>query len=113
MAKIGLQGLDVFNIAVDLADKIYLLGLKGSLRDQLTRASESVVLNISEAHPAGGLDRARRFQLALNEVSELRGGITLLKVRRTITPEKFEELWALIDRVGAMLYRLSHPRSPR
>lgn len=110
MAKVGLMGLDVFNVAVELGELIYRLGLKGSMRDQLVRASESVVLNISEAHPASGADRARRFQVALNECSEMRGAVVVLKLRRTISPEKFDELWTLIDRVGAMLYRLIHPR---
>ena len=110
MANIGLMGLDVFNVAVELADAIYLLGLKGSMRDQLTRASESVVLNISEAHPATGADRARRFQLALNEASEMRGALAILKVRRILTPSKYAELSSLVDRVAAMLYRLIHPK---
>ena len=108
--KFGLLGLDVFNVAVELGDLIYRLGLRGSMRDQLVRASESVVLNISEAHPASGADRARRFQNALNELSEMRGAVTILKLRRTITAAKFDELWNLIERVGAMLYRLVHPR---
>ena len=106
----GLKGLDAFNVAVELCDEIYRLGLKGSMRDQLVRASESVVLNISEAHPAKGADRARRFQNALNEMSELRGGLTILKLRRTITVAKYDALSLLVDRVGAMLYRLSNPR---
>lgn len=72
--KLGLMGLDAFNVAVELADLIYRLGLRGSMRDQLVRASESVVLNISEAHPASGADRARRFQNALNETRETLAG---------------------------------------
>ena len=110
MKKVGLMGLDAFNVAVELADKVHGLGLKGSIRDQIVRGSESVVLNISEAHPASGADRARRFQLALNEASEMRGALTILRLRRTISREKHDELWKLVDRVAAMLYRLIHPR---
>lgn len=109
-APCGLMGLEVFHVAVELCDAIYRLGLKGNMRDQLTRASESVVLNISEAHPAKGLDRARRFQNALNELSEMRGALTILRLRRIVSSAKHDELWTLVDRTGAMLYRLIHPR---
>ena len=105
----GLEGLDVYRVALEFAEQIYALGLKGSIRDQLTRASESVVLNIAEAHPATGAERARKFQIALNEISECRGGIAILRVRRQIKVEVYDRLWKLVDRIAAMLWKLSHP----
>jgi four helix bundle protein len=108
-AMTGLEGLDVYRVALEFAEQVYALGLKGSIRDQLTRASESVVLNIAEAHPARGNERARKFQIALNEISECRGGIAILRVRRQIRREVYDELSKLIDRIAAMLWRLSHP----
>ena len=105
----GLMGLDAYRVALQLAEEVYALEIKGNLRDQLTRASESVVLNIAEAHPTTGKDRARRFRIAANEAGECRGALTLLKIRKQITPETFERMWNLVDRVAAMLWKLSRP----
>lgn len=69
----GLAGLVAYQVALEFAQKVYELEVKGSLRDQITRAAESVVLNIAEAHPAKGADRARRFRIAASEASECRG----------------------------------------
>ena len=55
MAKMGLEGLDAFQVALQLAEEVHALGLKGSIRDQLTRASESVVLNTAGAPPSAML----------------------------------------------------------
>jgi len=107
--KNGLEGLDAFQVALQLAEEVYALGLKGSIRDQLTRSSESVVLNIAEAHPATGQDRIRGFVVARKEASECRGALAILRVRKQIKPETYDRLWNLVDRVSAMLYRLIHP----
>lgn len=109
MAKTGLEGLDAFQVALQFAEEVHALGLRGSIRDQLTRASESVVLNIAEAHPATGADRARGFTIARKEASECRGALAILRVRKQIKPETFDRLWNLVDRISAMLFRLIHP----
>lgn len=110
MAKNGLLGLDVMQVALELADAVNELGLKGNIRDQLTRASESVVLNIAESHPTIGADRRKGFRVALKEASETKGALLLLKIRREITQEAFDRIWTLVDRICAMLWRLSYPR---
>ena len=96
-------------MALQLAEEVHALGLKGSIRDQLTRSSESVVLNIAEAHPTTGQDRIRGFVVARKEASECRGALAILRVRKQIKPETYDRLWNLVDRISAMLYRLSHP----
>ena len=45
-----------------------------------------------------------------NEASECRGALALLKIRKWITAEKYDEMFGLVDQLGAMLYRLSRPR---
>lgn len=105
----GLAGLVAYQVALEFAQKVYELEVKGSLRDQITRAAESVVLNIAEAHPAKGADRARRFRIAASEASECRGALALLKIRKRISAEKYDEMWNLVDQIGAMLYRLGRP----
>jgi hypothetical protein len=60
--RAGLQGFDAYTNALAfyraVADALHNKP-KGHVPDQLTRAAESVVLNVAEAHPALGADRAR------------------------------------------------------
>ena len=107
MAKTGLQGLVAYQVALELAETMFALECKGSIRDQLTRASESVVLNIAEAHPMTGNDRAKRFRVALGEASECRGALAILRIRKLLTPAEYEKHMALVDRACALLYPLS------
>lgn len=68
------------------------------MKDQLMRASLSVVLNLSEgsARPTAK-DRRRFYSISYASVREVQSIVDIL--HRT---EEFE----LADRVGAMLYRL-------
>ena len=72
----GLAGFDAYTNALALYRAVVEVGKrlpKGHVIDQLTRASESIALNVAEAHPAMGADRARRFRIASHEASEARG----------------------------------------
>jgi len=70
--RVGIEGLDVYRVAV----QFYRLlrqstrGRRGHALDQACRAAESVVLNIAEAYPMSGPDRARRFRIAGGEAAE-------------------------------------------
>ena len=105
----GLMGLDVMRAALEFAEAVRELGLKGSIRDQLVRASESVVLNIAESDPAEGNDRLKGFRVALKEASECKGALLILQLRKSASKETLQRMWTLNDRICAMLYRLSHP----
>jgi len=73
----------------------------------LLRAAESVVLNVAEAHPTTGADRARRFRIAGNEASECGAALDLLEIRGDLRAATLSRLRGLLDRERAMLYRLS------
>jgi len=47
---------------------------RGHVIDQSYRAAESVILNIAEAYPMPGADRARRFRIAGAEAAECHAG---------------------------------------
>ena len=81
---------------------------KKSLADQIGRAAESVSLCISEGRERAGLDRADLFRKAAGSASELTTGLRIAKARRYITPEDFAAVETPLDRVRAMLYRLTH-----
>jgi four helix bundle protein len=109
----GLHGLDVYRVSLDFyRDLLAVIDRVGNdhVTRQGKRACESVLLNIGEAHPARGADRARRFQIAANEASECRVVIDILELRGDIAGEQLATLRELNGRQGAMLRRLSRRR---
>jgi len=109
----GLKGLHAYQVALELYRQ-FNAALKNTGRDhlstQLLRAAESVVLNVAEAHPTVGADRARRFRIAANEASECGAALDLLEIRGALDRETLKALRALLDRERAMLWRLSRQR---
>ena len=79
-----------------------------SLADQIGRAAESVALNVSEGRERAGLDRADIFRRAAGSAGELTTGLRIARSRRYITPDEFAAIDAPLDRVRAILYRLTH-----
>jgi four helix bundle protein len=109
----GLAGLDAYQNALVfyrlLVAAVRRLG-KGHVVDQVLRAAESVALNVAEAHPAVGADRARRFRQASDEASECGAALDLLEIRGALDAATLAELRLVLDRERAMLWRLSRPR---
>ena len=79
-----------------------------SLADELGRAAESVALNISEGRQRAGLDRADMYRRAAGSASELTTALRIAKARGFITASDYAAVDAPLDRVRAMLWRLTH-----
>ena len=79
-----------------------------SLADEVVRAGESVALNISEGRQRAGLDRADFFRRAAGSASELTTALRIARARGYITPDEHAAIDAALDRVRAMLWRLTH-----
>jgi four helix bundle protein len=79
-----------------------------SLADQIGRAAESVALNLAEGRERAGLDRIDFFRRAAGSASELTAALRIACARRYIAPADFAAVDARLDRVRAMLYRLTH-----
>lgn len=79
-----------------------------SLADEIGRAAESIALNVSEARQRAGLDRADLFRRAAGSASELTTALRIAQARGYITPADFAAVDAALDRVRAMLWRLTH-----
>jgi four helix bundle protein len=79
-----------------------------SLADEIGRAAESVALNVSEARQRAGLDRADLFRRAAGSAAELTTALRIARARSYITPAEYAEIDAVLDRVRAMLWRLTH-----
>ena len=63
--KAGIQGFDAYRVAVEFYRLLRqsTRGRRGHAIDRSYRAAESVILNIAEAYPMLGADRARRFRI--------------------------------------------------
>ena len=107
----GIQGLDAYRVAVEFYRLLRqsTRGRRGHIIDQTYRAAESVILNIAEAYPMPGADRARRFRIAGAEAAECHAGLDLLEIRGELKGPVVSELRALLDRTRAMLWRLGRP----
>jgi four helix bundle protein len=79
-----------------------------SLADEIGRAAESIALNVSEARQRAGLDRADLFRRAAGSASELTTALRIARARGYITTTDFTAVDAVLDRVRAMLWRLTH-----
>ena len=104
---------DVLEISLAVMDQLAPLERKvrvhrKSLADQIVRAAESVALNVSEARERAGLDRADLFRRAAGSASEPTTALRIARARGCITHADYAAVDAALDRVRAMLYRLTH-----
>jgi four helix bundle protein len=84
----------------------------GMLRDQLERASLSVVLNIAEGAGRGSAaDKRRFYEMARGSATESAAALEVLRLRRLADPGLLGEARLLAIRVVQMLSRLA--RAPR
>jgi four helix bundle protein len=105
------ERLDVYRVAVDfhaLAASICSGRRLGALRDQLDRASVSIVLNIAEGSgrftPA---DKSHFYLIARGSAMECLAALTLLQARSLVSPEAYRRSRSLLTRIVAMLTRLA------
>jgi len=80
------------------------------VKDQLKRASLSVVLNIAEGNARRGKDKTNRLSFAEGSAREAMEAIITAVAWGFITKEQGDPVIALFDRVVAMLVRLRFPR---
>ena len=101
-----LTGFRTYELSMELYQKCEKLSLKYYLpyylKDQLLRASLSVVLNIVEGSAKCSLkDRRRFYNIALASLRE-----TQVLLQLTKRQEEFK----IADQLGACLYRLIYPK---
>ena len=104
---------DAYEISLQLARSLrpHLVRLRScdaSLTNQLTRALTSVPLNLSEGRRRVGKDRTHLFRIAEGSVAEVRACIDTANALGYVEQEGLAEPLALIDRMQAMCWRLTH-----
>ena len=93
--------------AAVLADELTLgLPVRG-IRDQLTRAMDSVVLNIAEGRGYRGALARKHFRIAHGSCQEVKAAVELLRRTQRLEAVAGQRLWAMLDEVGAMTWALA------
>ncbi len=107
------ETLDVYHLALQFhVGVMTLLPEKGhrNLRDQLERASLSIVLNIAEgAGRCTPLERRRHFVIALGSVYECAAILDVIRLRRLASPERCARARNYAVRIAQMLAKLAGP----
>lgn len=101
----SLSNFRSYQLSIRFYREALRLKLPSHLRDQMLRASSSVVLNLSEGSAKGTVkDRARFYRIALGSQRECAAILELL-------PQCELEVASLCDQLGAHVYRLVHASS--
>ena len=93
-----------YELALKLYRKVEAMPLKHSIKDQLVRASQSIVLNLAEgsAKPTKR-DKIRFYAIAFGSAKEVQAVFDIINL-------KDEQTLDLIDHIAACLYKLTYPR---
>ena len=78
------------------------------LARQMRRAGASVTLNIAEGWRRLGRDRRQLYLVAAGSNAEVRAALDVSEALGYLDSKAYAELDMLLDRVSAMLYRLTH-----
>ena len=103
------ERLHVYRAAVEFQGLAagLLVSAPASLRDQLDRASVSVVLNVAEgAGRRSRRDKRRFYSIARGSAMECAAVLEVLRVRRVATEEECRQGRALVVRIVQMLTKL-------
>jgi four helix bundle protein len=109
---LSFQRLEVYQRAIEfLALVIDIVGEvpKGHSErcDQLVRAAESVVRNIAEgAGRWSDADSAKHYKIARGEAMECAASLDVMKLRRLVVPQQYEQGTRLLESVVAMLTKM-------
>jgi four helix bundle protein len=107
------QKLDVYKRALELLDELdaiqtALPAARAHLRDQLDRASTSIVLNIAEGAGEYSLpDKQRFYRMARRSANECAAILDIFERRKTLPVATLARARELIVAVVAMLTRLA------
>jgi four helix bundle protein len=102
-----LRDFRVFQLAKEFHWECRELKVSKYHRDQLVRASSSIVLNLAEGSAKRtAIDQRRFYNMALGSVREYEAILGLEKIEDA-------ELFRKLDQIGALLFTLSKPPTTR
>ena len=80
------------------------------LASQMKRAATSIPLNLAEGGKRRGKDREHMFRTAARSNAELRAAVAVAVSWGYVLRASTKDAEILLDRLGAMLWRLAPPR---
>jgi four helix bundle protein len=90
------------------------LDFRSDIRNQLDRASNSIILNISEGNGKySKKDKCRYFDISIGSSFECAGCLDILSVRNVITNEEVRTGKLMLKELVSMLYGLIKSNSDR
>ena len=75
-----------------------------------SRGRESIAINLSEGRLRHAGDKKRHFKMAAGSASEVTTALRITVAKRYISPAELAEIDAVLDRVRAMLFRITPRR---
>ena len=109
------MAFDALEAAVELAEALApiekrIRAQRKSLAEQIGRAAESIALNLGEGRMRIGLDGPDLWRRAEGSAAEVTVALRVARVRGYVTADELVAVDALLDRLRAMLWRLTHKR---
>lgn len=109
----GPQQWDVFDVSLELirtlrGPLVRITTVDAALTTQIRRAASSVSLNLSEGRRRSGRDRIHAWRIAAGSAEEVRASLLVADAWGYAEPELLAPSLALLDRISAMLYRMTH-----
>ena len=78
---------------------------------QLKDAAKSIARNLREGSRRLGRDRIHRFSIASGSASEVKGILETAQAWGDLQPKDLADVLPLLDRMLALTWRLTHPRT--
>jgi len=110
MARTQFEQLDVYRLAEDLADSIWLVAEKwpsfprSTVGGQLFRAADSIGANIAEGSGRGSFKDNKRFvRIARGSLNETQHWLRRAFKRNLLSPEEVAKLKPLVDELAPRL----------
>jgi four helix bundle protein len=103
---------DALEMSLKVLERLFPIEVRirrksASLARQLADASESVALNLGEGRLRRDGDKRRHFEIAAGSASEVTVALRIAVAKGYITAAEAAEVDVVLDRVRAMLYRLT------
>ncbi len=96
------------DLITDLADVEAAVRLRRKkLADEIARCADSIALNLGEGRHRIGRDRGHHYRIAAGSAGELTTALRIACGRKLITWARYAAVDAKLDRIRAMLWRLT------
>ena len=104
---------DALEVSMEVLERLVPVEVRirrksASLGKQLAEASTSIALNLGEGRLRHDGDQRRHYEMAAGSASEVTVALRIARVKRYISDAEFAHVDEQLDRVRAMLWRLTH-----